>query len=248
MVYGSIAKGTATLRSDLDVLITHVDDSHPVAMIKELREIFADVEDHTHVTVESNIWPSSSLTSGNHTIDAQFYDHLRTVGLRWKIGDPLAGMKLGKEGYGEVFRRYYLHKVRGFTTALSDTSLELDYKKLQRALELPSALGRKALSTLHHYGHDIPVTPGELSKKDVLGWCMSLGLLERPDIRRPWQELLALDAGYDEALIDAVSGYTSVDTYEQAVAHLYEPAISAALVVASNFGVFVMGAVERASK
>ncbi len=239
MIYGSVAQDSANRRSDLDVLVTYsVDVGAPDIVIEGYRSLFQEVENIWHVPIESNIWHIGSFMNGVHTIDAAFLEHLQSVEKSWLVGNPLEFLTIKEPDYTDIFNRYYAHKVRSFTKALSDTTDIVNPHHLQRALELPAALGRKALSTLAQIDGTV-TSPGNLTKNKVNQQVAAL-TAEWPRITELLEDLRTIDDEYSALLEKTVEGHYAPDEYERRVNALYRPALAGALRLTSALGDFVV--------
>ncbi len=243
MVYGSVAQGTADRRSDLDVLITYdAKNEDSTVVIDGYRNLFKEIESKWHVSVESNIWRTGLLKAGVHTIDAAFVDHLDKVGSEWRVGDPLQYLQVETPDFSDIFLRYYAHKARSFTVALSDTRDELNIDRLQRALELPTALGRKALSALGLA--QIAPGAGGISKAEVSRQILEL-VDPNSDTGKLYTALIDTDKAYSDALESVIKGYTRALDLKTYLPELYRPALGMALRLTEALGSVVMRKLDQ---
>ncbi len=152
-VYGSVVDEDkhANVRSDLDCLID-ADESYKT--LSQIREIIEEAEQKTHVKIEPNIWIA------NESFEARtqrMHDRLFSVYLANAIKNPT--WSIGKQDEkiiqiaqeipsGEQLRSvvlgYLIYKHRGITTAPLHFDDDKSIKAMQRVLELPKSLGRKA--------------------------------------------------------------------------------------------------------
>jgi predicted nucleotidyltransferase len=214
LVFGSTTQGTAGRRSDLDILVTYDNLAVDASWTgRQLQEIFARIRKDWNVPIESIKYRRSDLQLQRHTLDPFFMQHLKSVSGEWVAGtNPMNWVQDRRIPLREVFMNYALSKQTKFSKVYTDTPYnEVDYKALQRAFELPSALGRKSLGLLvaceqveDHGFHSAP-------KAEVV---RSIGTLcvDETDILVPMQELIELDREYDE-LLDAME-YGSFDPLE----------------------------------
>lgn len=156
MVYGSTALGKANKRSDVDVLVVYRGDRSDI--LDDVRGVFTEAEDRFHVPIEAHMLEfNSSGRPSEHTLDPLLLNHLFEIqeqdDPRWSYNWPLSYLSifLPEEDPSEaqlrhLAQRYSTAKMRQFAHALTDYRGEVNYKTLQRALELPTALGRKVIA------------------------------------------------------------------------------------------------------
>ncbi len=157
-VYGSVVDEDkqATLRSDLDVLITYlVDGSGSEYMtLSQIREIIDQVESQHHVKVEPNIWVANeSMRARTQRMHDRLFSKYLVNAMqnsRWSIGGGDNGIieiseaPLSSEQLRDIVLQYLAYKHKGITIApLGFDDGDKAVKSLQRVLELPKALGRK---------------------------------------------------------------------------------------------------------
>jgi len=250
LVFGSTTTGTATPRSDLDVLIAYHDDYHKPrsSALMHYRGIFQNIKDMFHVPVESTVESNMTLVSGSHSIDDIFLQTLLTVPEKWQTGMHPARLAMPhNEDWLSVFKQYNTAKDRKLAKALTDNS-EQDIKAFQRALELPIALGRKALGVLSDYGFLTgPEQDNYSSSKKIVE--SSLELLDLPtNILLPFRLIMKIDQDYSELLAATLDGDSTLDTYQNWLDANYLTAMQQAVDYNSLLGSFVIEIVssERA--
>lgn len=161
LVLGSVTTGSANKRSDLDVFVhlaigPHIPLSRAYA---PYWEAFDKVYAGSYVPIEANLFESSRLLEGVHTIDPFFKKNLESVGKnptdpdtstreQWIAGtDPVPYIHIAPEvDLTDSYQRYAIAKLDKFTKA----PRTFDARAMQRALELPTALGRKSLALLQN--------------------------------------------------------------------------------------------------
>ncbi|HEX5448275.1 MAG TPA: nucleotidyltransferase domain-containing protein [Candidatus Saccharimonadales bacterium] len=243
MVYGSTALGTANLRSDLDVLITYY-HSHPQALAT-LRETFEQAEDQFKVPVEHHIVPVTALSNPlTHTIDPLFATHLRDVqrqeNPRWSYNWPMHGyhgITINEQQVRALAIRYCGTKRRQFINGLVDYRDSSNYAIMQRALELPAAIGRKVLAATD--GPEAVDQSLLQNKSEILGMLLDrynssrIEWMGEPD--KALADLAELDYEYSDLLISTIGGETSLDEYSKWLESHYLKALDLAIHVASSW-------------
>lgn len=199
MVYGSVAEGRSNLRSDLDVLVTYSAEGTAEAVLRRLVvKQLDEVERHTGVRVEANIWPTSeplALRTAriNDLLFAGYLARHMNLTDEWRIGSPdvvtmrvAEGLRSASEReIAQIVLKYAAAKHRRFMRA--PLQYEDDPRVLsamQRALELPKAIGRKIVQ-----------------------------LKDMPSARQTQPELIdtLLESGLDDATADAIDVLSGLD-------------------------------------
>lgn len=152
-VYGSVVDKDkhSNVRSDLDCLI---DADEQYETLAQVREIIEKAERKTCVKVEPNIWIA------NESLEARtqrMHDRLFSVYLanatqhpKWSVGRPdekifqIAAEIPESKQLRDIVLGYLTYKHRGITTAPLNFDDDKSIKAMQRVLELPKSLGRKA--------------------------------------------------------------------------------------------------------
>ncbi|CAN5197019.1 hypothetical protein BH09PAT3_BH09PAT3_1070 [soil metagenome] len=230
LVFGSTTTETTTVRSDLDVLIAYHDDGYPRSTtLLAYREIFKNIKDIFDVTVESTIESTADLQSGNHTIDNLFLPNLLSVPSTWSTRlNPAQITQVPCRPAMDIFRDYSIAKDRKFGKALTDSS-DIDTKNMQRALELPVALGRKALGALAECEPlelQAEITPN-MPKRAVVD---CLALIKSPqNAVTPLEKLLVLDQEYTDLVEAAAARQTHAVEHERWLRAHYVSALALAI-------------------
>lgn len=233
LVYGSVALGLHSRRSDLDAILVTPDASEIADGLTLARSI-ARLQAAGHVAIEPIIISQTALRVGDHPSisDLLFREHLQTVvhGSPYKVGDPTRYLR-GQDRYAltadEQFRtvhqtttRYVEHKKHGALTALADGDVSIT-KALQRSFELPSSLSRimvrvKQLDQLRKHGgwnmNELPPTAA-VGRQDLEAMVYAVA---PPD--SAWGEhaswLIAQNRQYTEALESTIGGETTIEIYD----------------------------------
>lgn len=225
MVYGSTALGRAGIRSDVDVLLNY--RANKPDILDEIRCVFTSAETMFHVPVEANVLEVGAMFEPlQHGFDPLFAEHLLEVqdrdDPRWSYNWPVNGLALTQFNMddSERLRRiavgYMGAKERKFTKAVVNYRGEVDYPTMQRALELPSALGRKVLAAT--YAEDV-VMP-EVVDRESMGDA-ALARLEAcvPEWYKSavhaQRSLLHMDREYDALLDLVLTGDVSLVDYKK---------------------------------
>jgi hypothetical protein len=200
-VFGSVAVNLATIRSDFDCLIVPVDHS-PEALIAA-RGVVANVFDYSmNVPIGASLHHRERLASGEHELDRFFGAHL-TGPNRIVVGnDPGEYMKFGDAPARDIILSYIRHKKRGIGQLIASPGGSEDYKGFQRLLELPVAIGRKALMVIDEVEGSRQGTTNSADKKLVLE--RALALFEELGANEVARLILQHDKWYDEELAEAL--------------------------------------------
>ncbi len=171
MAFGSLVTGNAGRRSDLDFLLRY----SSLEQLQDLQAITRSVQERFHVVVEAQTFQDGAFrTPASHDVSPLFASHLLHVQdeySQWVHGLPVEELRQfaidtrdrgdvsddeAKEVLIDVIS--YLHyKLRQFAkTALMAHQRKVNYYTTQRALELPKALGRKALAVHRLLGTEVP--------------------------------------------------------------------------------------------
>lgn len=242
LVYGSTALGSAGLRSDVDILLNY-HASYANTVFPLIRDLFETAERTYNVPVEANVLPVGALYSPlEHSIDPLFAQHLLTVQYleepRWSYNWPVDAIQftpLGEdlEQLRAIAIRYASGKSRQFTRALINFRGEADLLVMQRALELPGAIGRKVIAATQEHGDE----DLDLGDKHVLS---DVTLERLTQLSQGWftqatlyhQYLFNLDKTYNQILQSAIEGDTAVEDYTEWIQENYLHACKMAQEVA----------------
>ena len=141
VIFGSVAIGAYNVQSDFDCMIVPFD--HSQASQAARQRIKSGSNPSGRLDVSDVFHSRERLASGAHEIDRFFGLHL-TGPSRLVFGeDPAEYMSYPEYGAETHLLSYIRHKKRSI---LGDG--EHYYKRLQRTLELPLAVGRKALHAM----------------------------------------------------------------------------------------------------
>lgn len=222
IVYGSVAIGAANIRSDFDCMITPHDHT-PEGRAAIGRVLQATSLDGL-MEVGAILHPKPRLASGAHELDKYFGRHL-TGGSRVVLGEDQANyiQFADQEGY-PLLAAYIRHKKRSVSVSLSEVNPRY-HIGLQRVLELPLAVGRKALQVLDDIEGTERATADSANKSKItpasLALFESLGLDEVP------RELLDLNKAYTQVLEDFLQSSATEAQYADVLAEIASKGLDA---------------------
>lgn len=224
MVYGSVAKGTPSERSDFDLLvITYIEDQN-TGLESLLKRVFQD----TKVAVEPIVIPEPLATKGLHTIDESFAISLRQVPREGNVigqnpSDILVPFNFPLVRVHELYLTQKLRKLREGKFARSQSD---KLHALQRALEAPANTGRRTLQALHILGaiDKMLVDDGKRHVTELFR-----DIFNNTPFVDGFNTLLQQDAGYSQLLREALDGNVSHDEYDRELNNLTDIAIPTAL-------------------
>jgi predicted nucleotidyltransferase len=228
LVFGSTTNGSSNIRSDLDLFISHTSHDQPSTLIASYQKIFKFVETQWNVPVEPVVFSAARLQSGIHTIDPIFARHIVSVdSQKWVTGiHPATDITFKDQNWTDIFTRYALHKESKFKKALLSANNEIDFKVLQRAYELPSALGRKALAVLV-LNKQVDDSEFHIAPKAAV--IEAISQLFGSKVVEPLTELVERDKEYSALLHATVGrGYDKVRLYDTWLGEQYQPTLEAA--------------------
>jgi predicted nucleotidyltransferase len=197
VIFGSVAIGAASIRSDFDCMI--VPYEHSPESFGAIERIKGAVYDYAHeVPVNTILHHRTRLASGRHEIDRYFGAHL-TGRHRIVIGnDPADYIRFGEASASEILLAYIAHKMRGVSQLSAAFTTEEHNKHLQRLLELPLAIGRKALMAIDEVEGTHNATEDSANKGLVTA--RSLALFEELGVSETAEKIMEYDGYYNEEL------------------------------------------------
>ena len=226
-MFGSTTTGHANIRSDLDILVSY--DAQDSWFIRHMGLVLKHLDREFNIPVEPILYNNDKLMSGDHTIDPIFGKHLQSVDAsKWGIRkNPVNTLNFKDESWADVFDRYSLHKESKFKKALLSINGKVDYKVLQRAYEIPSALGRKALALLETDVEPQCVDPHTASKQQIIA---AIGSIASPHTLTALERITAANTEYDQLLEQTIGGSEArVGTYADWLRHSYTQTVGFAL-------------------
>lgn len=214
-IYGSVAIGTYGRRSDLDCGIVPID--HSPNSQEGIDRIVVATNPTGRIEVNPILHTRQRLMSGNHEIDRYFGEHLKGESRLVYGIDPAAYIRFANHDAATIMLMYLEHKKRSIAPGMTPHSPEF-FKGLQRILELPLAIGRKALRAYNEVNgtskrfadsaNRTYITPA------VLAFFEELALDAVP------QNLLALDQQYSKVLDDILAGAATDKDYTAVLAEI----------------------------
>ncbi|MDP2649277.1 MAG: nucleotidyltransferase domain-containing protein [bacterium] len=244
MVYGSVAKGTPSRRSDFDLLIIPENS----AILSELGLVFEELKQVTKVGVEPHCILRSAAERGDHTIDTLFMHHFLILpeDQRSIVGRDPVGILTGNGIPGVYAYRSYLdNKMRNFSKAPMERKEDKIYENVQRALEAPINIGRRTLQALHHIGQFTMVRDG---KEAIVNNFRQI--FDGTDLLPDFEVLLSMDREYSSVLDHALNDQVSEEEYREYISKVWREGIPRALSWTMLLGEFYRTNIEgnRVSK
>lgn len=243
MIYGSTVVGTADVRSDVDVLFTYY-SGHEARSLPYARHIFQEAEKRFNTSVETQAHVVGALFHPlEHTIDPAFAAHLCAVqedpewSRNWPVDGLSHNLSMDKDRLRTAAIRYCSGKRKKFATAQLEYRGSADLDVLQRAFELPNAIGRKVLSLNPEIALADPSRDkmGTIEKTANLMTRVSDMWHEGSDSAvRDYLRLVEMDMSYSRMLERAAAQKTPVDYYARWIENSYLEALRRAHNV-SNF-------------
>jgi predicted nucleotidyltransferase len=223
-VFGSIAKGTPSVRSDFDLLVI----TESEAVTPHLKDLCDFVDEKTHIGVDPIHIPRDLAAQGLHTIDRSFTTHLRdvpttgnTVGI-----PPLELLKPHPMPLPQVHSQYLIQKLRKLRRGLYSGSEEDRLRVMQRALEAPINTGRRTLQVLSYLGAG-GYSPQDDGKQSVIRDFRSM--FGDSALLNGFNDLVHRDSLYTLTLSEALSGKISLDEYAGELHRLSQEVIPLAI-------------------
>lgn len=224
MAFGSVAKGSPSERSDFDLLVITENGTN----LTPIKAAFDEVYQDTKVAVEPIIIPRELAEHGFHTMDKAFYFHLKQIPPEGNIvgTPPLDIMKPFDLPLSRVHEQYLIQKLRRLREGIFTYSITDEYRVLQRALEAPVNTGRRTLQALYDIGAlDNPLEND--SKASVITRFKEV--FAGTQLLNGYDSIISSDRGYTNLLMEALSGNTSRNEYEQTVSQLVKESIPQAI-------------------
>lgn len=212
IIYGSAALRAYSVRSDIDCLITPY--THNDETISAVQRILKKSNPTGRLDVSAIVHPVDRLRSGRHEIDRYFGDHLRGPSRIVYGIDPAEGMNFPDYGAAIHLLSYLRHKKRSVATSFVASDHEY-YKGLQRILELPLAVGRKALRTLDEINGTSYATSDSANKMRITP--LSLELFDFYGIGALPRRVVELDRAYTQTLQNAIANGVNEHEYCQSI-------------------------------
>ena len=213
-VYGSVAIGSANRRSDFDVFLSlGIDAPKCYDAAKYIVESTRLATGYKIPKIVPIIQPRSALESGHHDMDRFFGMHLSSK-YRVVVGDdPAEYTVFSKAPAKDILANYLFQKKRRLSNAYTSSEpLDVEEGGIQRMLELPLAVGRKAMQALSEVGVIDEAVEQSADKRAVL--TASRSLFEEYDLASGFSVLVSNNTEYEDLLDAAIAGEVNKATYE----------------------------------
>lgn len=219
-IYGSVAIDTANIRSDFDSFIALRDGKYEsYRAAKEIIQCLLSETGHT-IPVLPIVQTKEALVTGRHEIDRFFGQHLRSNYRIIQGNDPATYITFREQSAGDILATYLFQKKRRLDNAYTSADpLNVVEGGLQRMLELPSAIGRKALQALTEIGLMPKVVEKSADKVAVLS--KSRQLMEDYGLLDGFDRLVRVNQSYDDLLADTLKGRVDQNSYEDGIKSLH---------------------------
>jgi hypothetical protein len=257
MILGSVASHFSGIRSDLDVLGVIPDDADVSRVQGRVADRIAGVAARWKIPIEAHLMTAGDLAERRPRVmrDLLFIEHLAQVASdgEYVVGElathlkPLIEYDSAHEQWQAAKRtaeNYGLFKAAYFLIGSLASFGKPDYYRLQRAFELPSALGRKLLRlnelTEWANSHDDPdpsyPARGFYARESLAKGVRRLLAGTRYEPCAAW--LVDHDAEYTKLLQSTMQGDTSIADYEAWLEGVHRPAMRRALAL--SIGAFLL--------
>jgi hypothetical protein len=228
-IFGSVAgllksdpRVSPNHRSDMDCFVVLKDYSE--SSLRALRGVAQAVKDASKnkIVAEPIVYHRQQLENGHipgmHELDPMFGTDLKGSG-RFIIGeDPAEYMRFSEASPYTVFNAFIAHKRRKLHNGLAqDPESERGVRTVQRYLELPLSMGRKAVQALILDGQFDDESFWAADKSRVLKTAREelFATSARPAILM--ERILANDAAYSELLHQSMQGNVTQSEYTTAL-------------------------------
>lgn len=194
-IFGSTAINATGVRSDLDCMLVPKDVSE--GSQTEVIELLGALSGlHPNVPINPIIHHRARLESGDHEIDRFFGAHLTGERRLVAGNDPAEYMRFPKTPAKDVLLNYVRHKKRGVNKVFSMVGAEVN--DIQRMLELPVAIGRKALAVLDEIEGSERAVANSADRSSIIDSVM--GLFAELGVEAGAKRIKDLDDTYTELL------------------------------------------------
>jgi len=257
MIYGSTAFGRADERSDLDVLVTYAGHEAD-RVLDQLQHQFSTVSNRYGVSIEPHLLEYNALANPlRHRIDPLFADQLREIhddpnGTYdiFRYDFPLENLRTfdpSERRIRSLAMQYAGTKAGKFAKALATYAGLPDLEVFQRALEVPAAIGRKAIPATDMLGEvDYDVVDKQqmirLTRQRLVTLRAMSDAYEHSD-RWPgsadsglvFSKLVGLNDAYSGLLMNARMGGTDREEYDEWLRENYLDAVRLARAVSYDW-------------
>lgn len=209
IVFGSVALGAYSIRSDLDGLVVRTDASKDSA--EAVKRIVCKSDPGGRLPIGLIAHTKDILASGRHEVDEFFGDHLSGDGRLVYGNDPAEYVRFSNNTPESTLLSYIRHKKRSVSLAFAGESIAERTKGMQRTLELPLAVGRKTIRVLETIEGQRFFT-GNTADKSLLSSSV-LDLYTQHGLDEVPRATLELDKRYTAVLKAALNGEATLAEY-----------------------------------
>ena len=214
--------GLANTRSNFDTFLALTDNTP--AVYGDAKGLINSVQDSSNrlIPLVPIVQPRQALKTGNHEMDRFFGQHLSSDFRLVQGNDPAEYISYAATHVREILSSYLFQKRRRITNAYTSSS-HLDFREgngIQRMLELPPAIGRKALQALAEIGYIDNAVDKSADKAAVLALTRSVLVIEGAE--EEFDELCLLDKAYYELLTETVNGNVKKEIYNNEIKGLHD--------------------------
>lgn len=245
MIYGSTTT-MPSVRSDLDVLTIFDADTVTPDDLEDIDRLSLQTHEAFHTQSEINmLLLNEHSTPDDHNLDSLFGMHLHHTIMespKWAIGDPEQHIPLEPltpSSALQILNHYSTHKERRFLKSLRESlSGEIDYAALQRAFELPSSLGRKAVTALRYEQMELSGTEYNREQLSETGETLLVSHSHNDDAIQAHRYLATMNKEYSTLLDDALAGRIPEQQYQAWITGVSRPALQNARILATAWKTF----------
>lgn len=224
LVYGSVAIDTMGPRSDFDAVTSLLEESVKSRLaVRAIKlEMHRQFGDEFVGIFDNTVKPQRNFESGNHDFSRFLGQHLSSDD-RIVIGNDFAANTRwagNEKPASEHLREYLANKERRLSKTYEEIDpLDLSHGGLQRMLELPCAIGRRALQVTAEI-EGSPEPPTRSVDKNLVT-AKARSLFERYGLDYGFDALVTADQNYNKVLDDAIKGKISQTEYEDFICELH---------------------------
>jgi hypothetical protein len=220
-VYGSVALSVVNRRSDFDsfIALTYRTQSG----YEYVKDMYTVINRRAPtVPVTPMVYPKQALSSAQHEIDRFFGQHLSSSYRIVYGNDPASYLRYAQQPAGDILASYLAQKKRVLTNAYVSPE-PMDYRDgcgLQRMLELPAAVGRKAVQALIEVGEfrgSLDNTADKIAVIHAARKVMAEELIESN-----FDDLIRCNTYYDDLLEATLNDELSKTQYESEITGLMQ--------------------------
>jgi predicted nucleotidyltransferase len=146
-VFGSVANGTPSERSDFDLLVV----TERADVLPALKSTFEAIHTNIRVVIDPIVIARDFAVRGFHSVDLFFLQHIQALPNEGNVAgyDPMEVMRPIDLPKTKIHELYLAQKVRRLREGVFAYSEVDRYRVLQRALEAPINVGRRTFIFTH---------------------------------------------------------------------------------------------------